>query len=75
MKDDFKIRGIKTDFEEWAKKFNEYLKDPEQCHKIFTELGFTYVKDGCYGFCPECEQMLTCEVYERTKGDWEWIYT
>jgi hypothetical protein len=58
-----------------VEKFEQYFNDPEQFNKIFTELGFTYVKDGCDGFCPECEQMLKCEVYKEIKDEWEWIYS
>jgi len=48
----------------------------EQEHKIFTELGFTRVDDGCDGFCPECEQMTTCQVYkEELKEEWERFYS
>jgi len=49
-------------FDERVKKFEEYDKDPEQQYKIFSELGFTYVDDGCDGYCPGCEQKETCEV-------------
>ncbi len=51
------------------------LYRPEHVHKIFTEIGFTYVNNGCDGFCPECGQMLRCEVYNEMKYEWEWIYT
>lgn len=60
-------------FEERVEKFEEYSKDPEQCHKIFSELGFTYVEDGCDGFCPECEQKDTCQVYPELKDEWEQV--
>ncbi len=49
-------------FEERVEKFEKYSKDPEQQYKILSELGFTYVDDGCDGFCPECEQKDTCET-------------
>ena len=49
-------------FEERVKKFEQYDNDPEQQYKIFSELGFTYVEDGCDGYCPDCEQKETCEV-------------
>jgi len=50
------------------------LNDPEQHHKIFTELGFTYVEDGCDGFCPQCKQKLTCDLYDEFKDEWEALY-
>lgn len=62
-------------FRDVGEKFEQYFSDPEQYHKIFSELGFTYVDDGCDGFWPECEQMLKCEVYEEIKDEWEWIYS
>ena len=36
---------------EMVEKFDEYLHDPDQFHKIFSELGFSYVNDGCTGAC------------------------
>ncbi|HET6515488.1 MAG TPA: hypothetical protein VFG09_10045 [Thermodesulfovibrionales bacterium] len=65
---------MKAHFRDRIAKFERYSKDPEQFHKIFEELGFAYVDDGCDGFCPECEQMLKCKVYEQIKDEWEWIY-
>ena len=58
-----------------VEKFEQYFNDPEQFNKIFTELGFTYVEDGCDGFCPECEQMMKCKVYKEIKDEWKWIYS
>ncbi len=52
----------KMTFDERAKKFEEYAKDPERQYKIFSELGFSYVDDGCDGYCPDCEQKDTCET-------------
>lgn len=57
-------------FKERIKKFDEYFNDPEQYHKIFSELGFTWVDDGCNGFCPECEQKEDCAVYPELKDEW-----
>ena len=50
-------------FEEKVEKFGEYMHDPEQHGKIFTELGFTFVDDGCEGNCDACEQKADCTVY------------
>ena len=49
-------------FDERVKKFEEYDRNPEQQYKIFSELGFTYVDDGCDGYCPDCQQKDTCKV-------------
>lgn len=71
-----KNKKVGYDFKTVVKKFEKYYKNHEQYHKIFTELGFTYVEGGCDGFCPECEQMLKCEVYQKElKKEWEWIYS
>ena len=66
--------ALRTYFNDTVEKFEQYYNDPEQHHKIFTELGFTYVDDGCDGFCPECEQKLECEVYDELKDEWEGLY-
>ncbi len=58
MKDDFEKEALRAYSKDTVEKFEQYFNDPEQFHKIFTELGFTYVDDGCEGFCPECKQML-----------------
>ncbi len=62
-------------FRDAVEKFEKYDNDHEQFHKTFTELGFTYVEDGCEGFCPECEQMLRCEVYQEIKESWKGFYS
>jgi ssDNA-specific exonuclease RecJ len=33
-------------FQEVVKEFDRYVHDPDQFHKIFSELGFSYVDDG-----------------------------
>ncbi|MBI5746266.1 MAG: hypothetical protein HZA13_04620 [Nitrospirae bacterium] len=76
MKDDLERDALKVHFRETVEKFERYFDDPEQFHKIFTELGFTYIEDGCDGFCPECKQMLKCgEAYKESKDGWEGIYS
>lgn len=73
MKDTKEI--FKAHFKDTVKKFEKHCNDPEQFHKIFTELGFIYVDDGCDGFCPECKQKLECEVYEEIRDEWEGFYS
>jgi len=51
-------------FKEKVKKFGEYMHDPEQHGKIFSELGFTYVDDVCEGNCGNCERKSECTIYE-----------
>jgi hypothetical protein len=41
-------------FQEVVKEFDKYFHDPEQFYKIFSELGFSYVDDGCDGACDHC---------------------
>ncbi len=50
-----------------VEKFNEYVHDPEQFSKIFSELGFSYVDDGCEGDCYACEKKNGCTVYDNIK--------
>jgi len=58
-------------FKERVKKFSQYYNNPKEFHKIFTELGFSYVNDGCDGFCPECEKKDNCETYLEIKDEFE----
>lgn len=74
MKDDPGKEALRAYFRDTVEKFDQYFNDPKQIHKIFTELGFTYVDDGCDGFCPDCERMLKCEVYKEIKDEWEGFY-
>ncbi len=75
MKDNLDKEKLRAQFRDTVEEFDQYFNDPEQFNKIFTELGFTYVEDCCDGFCPECEQMMKCEVYKEIKDGWEWIYS
>jgi hypothetical protein len=52
-------------------RFEECSRDELLYPKIFSELGFVYVDDGCDGFCPECENRRTCDVYPELKAEWE----
>jgi hypothetical protein len=71
MKEEIDKKSLNASFKNRVEKFEKYFHDPEQFHKIFTELGVVYVEDGCDGFCPECEQMMKCEVYKEIKDEWE----
>jgi hypothetical protein len=71
---DGKEGSLRTKFRDRVEKFEQYFGDADQHHKIFTELGFAYVDDGCDGFCPECERMLKCEVYPELREGWERFY-
>ena len=53
MKDNFDKDELIADFMDKVEKFEEYFNDPDQKHKIFTEIGFTYVDDGCDGLLPK----------------------
>jgi hypothetical protein len=51
--------------------FEKYHNDPDQYHKLFTELGFSYYDDNCDGYCPECDDRLNCRVYLEDKDIWD----
>jgi hypothetical protein len=55
-------------FEDQLKKFTRYHKSPDEFSRIFTELGFRYVKDGCSGNCIPCRKKGSCETYREIKG-------
>jgi hypothetical protein len=74
MEEDIEKEALRKHFNETVEKFEKYYNDPEQHHKIFTELGFAYVDDGCDGFCPQCEQKQTCDLYDEFKDEWEALY-
>jgi hypothetical protein len=67
MRDNLGKEALKDSFRKKVEKFDQYFNDHEQFHKIFTELCFVYIEDGCDGFCPECEQMTKCEAYKEKK--------
>ena len=71
LKNNFGKEALKAYFKDTVEKFEQYWNDPEQFNKIFTELGFTYVDDGCDGFWPECEKMMKCAVYKELKPEWD----
>ncbi|MGD0886322.1 MAG: hypothetical protein ABSA46_15885 [Thermodesulfovibrionales bacterium] len=54
-------------FEEKVEKFGQYMHDPEQHGKIFSELGFAHVDDICEGGCGNCKKKADCTVYESVK--------
>lgn len=58
-------------FRERVKCFEAYSRSELDYPKIFSELGFTFVDDGCDGCCPECPNQRTCEAYPELKADWE----
>jgi hypothetical protein len=51
--------------------FDRYHNAPDQYHKIFTELGFSFMVDECDGNCPDCKDKGTCEVFLKIKDDEE----
>jgi hypothetical protein len=54
--------------------FDKYRNDPNQYYKIFTELGFSYIENNCNGYCPECENKSTCEVYIADTEEWNKLF-
>jgi hypothetical protein len=62
----------KTENEKMKKRielFERYHNDPDQYHKIFTELGFSYMADDCDGICKDCKENGDCEVFTKLKND------
>ena len=59
--------------------FKDTVEKSEECceelDQVCAECDFLCVEDICNGFCPECERMLRCDIYEEIKGEWEWFYT
>lgn len=74
MEEDIDKEALRKHFNETVEKFEKYYNDPDHHHKIFTELGFTLVEDGCDGFCPQCKQKPTCDLYDEFKDEWEALY-
>lgn len=58
-------------FRERVERFEAYSRDEAEYPKIFSELGFTFVDDGCGGTCPICENRATCPTYPELKAEWE----
>jgi hypothetical protein len=62
---------VTPEFRERVELFERYSRDELEYPKIFSELGFTFIDDGCDGYCPECENQKTCAVYPELKDEWE----
>ncbi len=71
MKKKHNKETIQAYFNETVEKFEQCWNNPDQFSNIFTELGFTYVDDGCDGFCPECEKMMKCKAYKELNPEWD----
>ena len=56
----------KSDYNDVVKEFEKHFNDPDQFYKIFSELGFSYVDDGCTGACDCCDRKNTCETYAKS---------
>ena len=62
-------------FRERVERFEAYSADEVEYPKIFSELGFTFVDDGCGGTCPICENRQTCPVYPEIEAEWTALAT
>lgn len=49
--------------------FDRYYNDPDQYHKLFSELGFSYMVDECEGNCTDCKENTTCEIIAKIKNN------
>ncbi len=58
-------------FRERVERFERCARDEALYGRLFSELGFTFIDDGCEGYCPDCERRAVCEVYPELKGEWE----
>ena len=62
----------KTENEKMKKSielFERYHNDPDQYHKIFTELFFSYMTDECDGDFEDCKKNEDCEIYAKIKDN------
>lgn len=64
-------KPTEKNFRKRVELFECYYQDPDQHHKIFTELGFSYIVDDCDGNCLDCKDQATCEVFAEIKDDEE----
>lgn len=71
MKENRYKDALKKYYKNIIRQFDAYSIDPDDFNRIFTELWFTHVEEGCEGFCLECEKILECETYKEFKGDWD----
>jgi len=60
-------------FKKRVELFERYHNDPDQHHKLFTELGFSYIINYCDGNCADCNEKATCEVFAEIKANEEEI--
>jgi len=60
-----------SEFRRRVALFEAYSRDEAEYSKIFSELGFVFVDDGCDGYCPECPNQRTCEAYPELKAGWD----
>ena len=65
--------------EEYYRKTVERFDDEANADKEYktlsTDSGFSYVVEGCDGFCPECKLVLKCETYDKIKDTWRLFYS
>lgn len=64
-----------SSFRERVERFEAWSRDEAEYSKIFSELGFTFVDDGCGGTCPICENRPICPTYPELKAEWEALAT
>lgn len=56
-------------------KFENDARNSKEFKTIPADAGLSYVIEGCDGFCPECDLVLTCETYEKIKETWRLFYS
>ncbi|UCG77227.1 MAG: hypothetical protein JSV21_06425 [Nitrospirota bacterium] len=73
----------KKEFEEALKeyqqkeleRFDSSCRLTREYKTLPTESGFSFVVEGCDGFCPECQLVLKCETYDKIKDTWRMFYS
>lgn len=58
-------------FKKRVELFERCHNDPDQHHKLFTGLGFSYMVNDCGGNCADCKGKTTCEVFAEIKANEE----
>lgn len=70
-RENFEREILKVYIDNQVRKYEQYFSLPLKFYQISEEMAFSIAQENCNGFCPECDQMLKCEVYKETKDAWD----
>ena len=56
-------------FKKRVELFERYHNDPDQHHKLFTELGFSYIFNNCGVNYADWKEKTTCKVFAEIKAN------